>query len=572
MYCRAIACDYDGTGASDGHLAPEVASALHAAREAGIVTLLVTGRVLDDLRAALVDFSAFDAVVAENGAVVWLLESDRTIILGAPPSEAFLGRLRTAHVPFHAGAVVVATWDAHVPELIQVIRETGADLQLVFNRAAVMLLPSGINKAVGTQRALDELGRSPRNLVAFGDAENDLPLFALAELAVAARGSVPAVAAVADDRLRLPGAAGVADWVGGLLQRSARMPTPRRLAIDLGSADDGTPALVPTDGDNVLVSGDPRTGKSWVAGLAAELLVQAGYRVCVFDPDGDHVTVGHRPGAIFVGRDIPLPRADRVGTVLADAGVSMVLELTPLSQEQRRAYVGSALDSIRAERSRSGLPHWIVVDEAHDLVVAGPASDAVLTVGNVALVTDRPSLMAPKLLDSIGTFVVTQTTVEGERYFVDSLLRSRGPRNLDVSAALRALAAPRGGLLSHDHARAPRWQTFVPRTRLSAPAIRTRRSATMELPAERAFVFRTPGDGTVTAARTLEEFDRALATVPMASLQHHVAGGDFSRWVREVVGDADLAAALAKLEKGSAAGVAVDRDELRAQVRVLYVL
>ena len=150
MYCRAIACDYDGTGASDGHLAPEVAEALHAAREAGIVTLLVTGRVLDDLRVALVDFSAFDAVVAENGAVVWLRESDRTIILGAAPSEQFLGRLRAARVPFHAGAVVVGTWDTHVPELIALVRETGADLQLVFNRTAVMLLPSGINKAVGT--------------------------------------------------------------------------------------------------------------------------------------------------------------------------------------------------------------------------------------------------------------------------------------------------------------------------------------------------------------------------------------------------------------------------------------
>ena len=77
MYCRAIACDYDGTGATDGHLAPEVAEVLHSARQAGIVTLLVTGRVLDDLRVALVDFSAFDAVVAENGAVVWLRESHR---------------------------------------------------------------------------------------------------------------------------------------------------------------------------------------------------------------------------------------------------------------------------------------------------------------------------------------------------------------------------------------------------------------------------------------------------------------------------------------------------------------
>jgi len=44
MYCRVIACDFDGTGAVDGHPAPELYAALAAARAQGIVTLLVTGR------------------------------------------------------------------------------------------------------------------------------------------------------------------------------------------------------------------------------------------------------------------------------------------------------------------------------------------------------------------------------------------------------------------------------------------------------------------------------------------------------------------------------------------------
>ena len=67
MYCRVLACDFDGTGASDGHLAPEVTTALRQARAQGITALLVTGRVLEDLRVALVDFSAFDAVVPTAG-------------------------------------------------------------------------------------------------------------------------------------------------------------------------------------------------------------------------------------------------------------------------------------------------------------------------------------------------------------------------------------------------------------------------------------------------------------------------------------------------------------------------
>src|SRR5262249_12020428 len=299
------------------------------------------------------------------------------------------------------------------------------------------------------------------------------------------QGSVPAVAAAADDRLRQPGAAGVADWVRRLLERGGTMPTPRRLAIALGTADDGTPAVLSADGQNVLVSGDPRSGKSWVAGLAAECLLEAGYRVCLFDPESDHLAVGHRPGAIVLGREISLPAADDVAPVLVDAGVSIVLDLTSIRQAEKPEYVARALRSVGAERARSGLPHWIVVDEAHYFFGAGAPScaDTVVEMGDLVLVTYRPSLIAPHLLDSIGAFILTQTPVEQERYFVNTLLRARGPAGLDVSAALRALESPRGGLLSRDDG-GPRWQTFVPRPRLSAHTIRTRRDATIELPAE----------------------------------------------------------------------------------------
>ena len=326
------------------------------------------------------------------------------------------------------------------------------------------------------------------------------------------------------------------------------MPTPHRLAVELGSTDGGTPVVLSAHGENVLVSGDPRSGKSWVAGLAAECLMEAGYRVCVFDPESDHVALGLRPSAIVLGREIGLPKADDVGSVISHTGASIVLDLTSVRQAEKCEYVGRALRSIGAEQARSGLPHWIVVDEAHYFFGAGPAScaDAVVQTGNIILVTYRPSLIAPDILESIGAFILNRTTVEQERYFVDGLLRARGPAELDVSAALGALEARHGGLLSRDDGM-PRWQTFVPRPRLSVQAIRTRRYAGIELPPDKGFFFRLPNDGTVATARTVEEFDQALASVPTASLEYHVARGDFSRWARHVLGDADLAAGLAKL-------------------------
>jgi hypothetical protein len=245
-----------------------------------------------------------------------------------------------------------------------------------------------------------------------------------------------------------------------------------------------------------------------------------------------------------------------------------------LEREEDGRRLGEMVDpGIGSERLRSGLPHVTVVDEAHYFFGAGApcSADSAMQTGNIVLVTYRPSLIAPPLLESIDTFILTQTSVEQERYFVDTLLRARGPADLDVSAALRALEPPRAGLLARDDG-VPRWQTFVARPRLSAQAIRMQRSANVELPAEQGFVFRLPDDGSVAAARSVEEFDRALASVPTASLEHHLARGDFSRWAREVLGDADLAVGLAKLETTAATGAPVEREELRRHLQARYVV
>jgi hydroxymethylpyrimidine pyrophosphatase-like HAD family hydrolase len=572
MYCRVLACDYDGTGAADGYLAPEVATALHAARDVGITTLLVTGRVLADLRAALVDFAVFDAVVAENGAVVWFPATGRTIVLATPPPEEFLGRLRDAGVPFHAGSVVIGTWEGDAARVLALIREMGLDLQLVFNRAAVMLLPSGVDKALGIRRALAELRRSPRNMIAFGDAENDLPMFSLAELAVAARGAVPAVAAQTDDCLSHPGPAGIAQFIARLLEHGCDAPTPTRRRVVLGHGADG-PAALPTGGTNLLVSGDPRSGKSWLAGLAAERLIEEGYRLCFLDPEGDHTGLAQRPGVLLLGGSIPLPAAEAVGKILSETGSSVVVNLSGLSHERKCVYVCEALRQLAVERARSGLPHWTVVDEAHYFfrTDAPCCSQTAATTGNMMLVTYRPSLLAAEILPSIQAFLLTRTLVEEERYFVDGVLRSLGPRDLDIGQALRALEMPRAGLLLQTAA-GPHWQTFLPDPRSSPHVHHARKYAGEDLPVDKGFHFRAPNDGVRVVARNVEEFSRAVETVPLPMLRHHMLSGDFSRWARDVLGDLDLAAGLAKLEHTTAGGAPPNRAELLEHLRSRYVL
>ncbi|HZP42153.1 MAG TPA: HAD hydrolase family protein [Candidatus Binatia bacterium] len=571
MYCRVIACDFDGTGAANGRLAPETASVLASARALGFVTLLVTGRVLEDLQAAQVPFASFDAVVAENGALVWLPATNRTIQLAPPPPDAFLAELRARGIPYHAGAVVVGTWDRHGSDILHLIRRFGMASQLVYNRESLMVLPSGVDKAVGVQRALDELHRSPRSMVAFGDAENDRPLLELAEVGIAARGSVPAIATAADDRLALPGAAGVAHYVQRLLDRGGSLETPARRRIVVGEGEDGKPVALPTSGVNVTISGDPRSGKSWMAGLLVEALVEQGYVLCVFDPEGDYTVLGGRPRVLVLGADVPLPAPAALPNVLRDEPSSLVVNLAPLAHADKVRYVETAVACLDAARAVSGIPHWVVLDEAHYFLHARTALARRFEgrTGSYAFVTYRPSLLAPAVLADVNAHLVMRTTLEEERYFLTGLLQAHGPRDLVASDALARVQEGRPALLL-DVAGAPSWRLFTPAPRTTAQAHHGRKYADTLLPGDRAFRFREDGAGTV--ARSVVEFAAAVERVPMASLRHHLLGGDFSRWAADVLGDVRLAAAFRKLEETTRVGAAPSRAELLAHVRDLYAI
>jgi hydroxymethylpyrimidine pyrophosphatase-like HAD family hydrolase len=572
MYCRAFACDFDGTGASNGHLAPEVAAVLAVARTRGYTSLLVTGRVLEDLRVASVDFTAFDAVVAENGAIVWFPSTNRTIQIGDPPPDGFLAGLRGLGIPFHAGAVVVGTWDQHAGEVLGLIRRFGMASQLVFNRAAMMVLPSGVDKAVGTQRALDELHRSAHNLIAFGDAENDRPLFDAAELSIAARGAVPSVAAVADDRLSLPGAAGVAHYVQGVLERDGRLATPARHGIALGTDDDGREVVLPVAGGDVMIGGDPRSGKSWLGGLLVERLVERGYRLCIIDPEGDYPPLGERPRVLTFGTLLSLPDPGALGTILNEEPITLVLDLSKLSQPEKQAYVERALPCLDRTRAASGIPHWILIDEAHYFLNerAAPTPWPGSRTGGYVLATYRPTLLAARVHAGVTAHLVTQTTVEEERYFTTTLLQGHTPGDRPAADALALVRDGKAGLLLEENGTRS-WRVFTPARRAVEQAHHGRKYADTLLSPEKGFRF-LEANGASATARSVAQFCDALSSVPPASLRHHLLNGDFSRWSADVLGDAGLAAAFRKLEETTRVGAPTCREELLAHVKALYVV
>ena len=571
MYCRAIACDFDGTGATDGHPAPELYGALAEARAQGIVTLLVTGRVLEDVQRACDDLSPFDAIVAENGAVIYLCTLGRTIQIGEPPPEHFLGELRAQGVPFHTGAVIVGTWEQHTGQLVQLIRRFGIDGQLIFNRAALMLLPSGINKAVGLRRALDELRRSERNLLAFGDAENDIPMLSSAEVGVAARDSIPAVAALADESIKQPGGAGVALYIRRLIDRQFILPTPPRRAVILGTDMSDAAVKFACTGCNVMISGDPRSGKSWIAGLLAEQLIEKGYRICIVDPEGDYAQMAQRSKIVAFGHDLALPLPAAAARLLGTEALSVVLMLAALTPVEQVNYVSQLLAALQETRDATGFPHWLMIDEAH--VFFRPQSPCLKFLngmsGNFCLATYRPSLLASEAFNGVGAHIFTMTKVEEERYLATKILQAQPHLSMAAHTALDAIEVPRAGLLMRNRGAAV-WQVFTPGERITRHAHHARKYADARLPTDKAFRFHD-ADESLTA-HNVGEFYRAIEAAPLASLRHHLSAGDFSRWVEGVIGDQQLAKGLRKLERVIAAGGAPDRAEIQAYIEDYYLI
>ncbi len=190
----ALATDYDGTLAHDGVVDEATIEALKRLRQSGRKLILVTGRILADLEAVFPHLALFDLVVAENGALLFNPESREESTLAQGPSDRFIDDLKQRNVGgLSRGKVIVATWHAHETEVLDSIRSLGLDWQIIFNKDAVMALPTGVNKMTGFNHALAALKLSRHNVAGVGDAENDQAFLSCCECSVAVANAIPSL-------------------------------------------------------------------------------------------------------------------------------------------------------------------------------------------------------------------------------------------------------------------------------------------------------------------------------------------------------------------------------------------
>lgn len=219
MRFLALCCDYDGTLAMDGELSDATTAALERLLASGRRLVMVTGRELKDLQSVCPHLDLFEYVVAENGALLYSPAADDEKTLAAPPSQKFITALRERGVsPLTVGRVIVATREPHETQVLETIRDLGLELQVIFNKGAVMVLPAGVNKATGLAQALDRMNVPARSAVGVGDAENDHAFLATCGFSAAVANALPALKEEVNWVASAAFGAGVEELIGMLIR------------------------------------------------------------------------------------------------------------------------------------------------------------------------------------------------------------------------------------------------------------------------------------------------------------------------------------------------------------------
>ena len=558
MHYIALATDYDGTIAHHGEVDPPTLAALERLRGASRRLILVTGRELEDLIRCMPRMDLFDIVVAENGALLYWPATREVRPLAPPPPPEFAERLRAAGVsPLSVGHVIVASWEPNEGQVLSTIREMGLELQIIFNKGAVMVLPAGVNKESGLRAALDALEISPRNVVAVGDAENDFAFLDLCGMPVAVANALPRLkdaAVLVTQGERGEGVAELVDlWLATDLA-GQDTHNPRQQVALAGPPEGGDAGLVfvPVR-ETLLLTGVSGGGKSTLTTGLLERLAEQDLQFVVMDPEGDYEALGT---AVAIGTASDAPRAEEVLEILRKTKSSVAVNLLGVKLEDRPGYLAGLLPELLAHRERTGRPHFVVIDEAHHMLPAtwDPGATALPSgLSGFMFVTVRPEALSPRTLAC-----VDRALAVGEE----------ARAALAVFAAAHGLAAPdcdegveRGQVLTLSRTDpAPRRFTVIPGT--TERRRHVRKYAEGKLGDDKAFFFRGAEGKLKLRATNLVMFLEMADGVDDTTWTYHRARGDFSAWVETSIKDDELTAELRTIEEsGHPADVA------RAQVR-----
>jgi hypothetical protein len=245
--------------------------------------------------------------------------------------------------------------------------------------------------------------------------------------------------------------------------------------------------------------------------------------------------------------------------------VSVLVDLSAVSHADKVGYLEAVLPALRTWRQRSGLPHGIVVDEAHYFLHGPQVKEMVdLDMGGYTLVTYRASGLEPSVRQAAEAIVVTRTTDERE---ATALAQMCGAGEAgDWQRRLATLTIGEAVLLPTVAEAGGRLRRVRLAARLTSHIRHRQKYLDVPVPAHLAFFFPEIGGPAGRHARTLTEFMDFLVQAPRQALDSHLRRHDFSRWIGDVYGDRTLAAEIRLLEDAYAQGRRHDVNDALVQI------
>ncbi|TGQ90949.1 HAD-IIB family hydrolase [Mesorhizobium sp. M8A.F.Ca.ET.208.01.1.1] len=561
MYFIALATDYDGTLAHDGAVSKKTLAALERFKKSGRKLLLVTGRELPDLKRVFPNVGLFDKVVAENGALIYTPASEEERVISLSPEPKFVARLKKQGVkPLSVGRSIVATWEPHQATVLEVIKKMGLELEIIFNKGAVMILPSGVNKATGLAAALEDLRLSPHNVVGIGDAENDHAFLQACGCSVAVDNAIPAVKSTATLVTSGARGKGVEELIAKLIKRDHGIVPRRHDGIVLGSSGGDDIYLSPTD--SVLIAGSSGIGKSTLATALTERFVENRFQFCVFDPEGDYDGL---EGAVRLGDGSSAPTKAQVLDLVAKADSNVVVNGLSLRVNERPDFFADLLPGLGSFRRRTARPHWLVIDEAHHLLPKrrdDTRSVLSLELPGTILITVHPEAISTDALRLVTAVIALGPTAKD---VVKAFCRETGiepPKDIPTPKGDRVLF----------------WRPQVRKKLTTVKVIEPRQSlkrhsrkyAEGQLDETGSFYFRGPDDAMNLRAHNLLIFAQMAEGIDDKTWEFHLRAGDYSKWFRHQIRDKDLARETAEAEKDRKLSAEESRKRVLDAVRRRY--
>jgi hypothetical protein len=285
----------------------------------------------------------------------------------------------------------------------------------------------------------------------------------------------------------------------------------------------------------------------------------------VVDPEGDYDDVEQ---FVTLGGSDRIPGGSEILEVLRTSTTSISINLLGIPLADRPAYFVKLLPRLQELRSRTGRPHWIVIDEAHHLLPSELDSASLSipgSLGSIVLITVHPRNVSHALMQAVNCVIAIGPNPGEVIQEVNESADQNWPLPDLTGGELRS-----GEMVvwqvSHSNS-----ATAVTLEPAKAELRRHKRKyAAGELGEDKSFYFRGPEGKLNLRAQNLNLFAQIAEGVDEDTWAHHLRQNDYSAWIREAVKDEPVADEIALIEGDKKLTPRESRERILETIRKHY--